>query len=324
MFRRITRWNWLACFAVCNLVFWTCVAIGVGLLVTDTLDLGVESFIRAQHATAVVAWDQMSSARASAPATQSLPSATVVAERPLVRATVAPATGNWPLPTATPVVAPAGPTAASPLYVQPTLEPAAPAQSTQALASGRPIQSTSVPDVQNTAMVPPTAGPSTPTPKPAEALLSSPLLVSDPDMASMATIDAEMARSATGRPVQIRYDEDTLNRQVTAALANYPDLAYENVQLDLQRDQVVLKGNVTVMGFQVKAEAQGTLVAQDCTPHAEISKVSIAGVLTPGFIRDSIEKMILDSLSWYPPDYPLCVEQIVLEQDRVTIYGSRR
>jgi hypothetical protein len=133
-----------------------------------------------------------------------------------------------------------------------------------------------------------------------------------------------MARSAAGRPVQIRYSEASLNRQVAALLASYPDLPYQNLQVDLRRDQVILKGNVTVMGFQVKAEVQGIVTARDCLPQAEITRISIAGVLTPGFIRDSIEAMVVDSLSSYPTDYPLCLEQIVLEEDRVTIYGSRR
>jgi hypothetical protein len=29
-------------------------------------------------------------------------------------------------------------------------------------------------------------------------------------------------------------------------------------------------------------------------------------------------------MTWYPADYPLCLEQIVLEETRLTCYGYRR
>jgi len=36
-------------------------------------------------------------------------------------------------------------------------------------------------------------------------------------------------------------------------------------------------------------------------------------------------KELLDAaLDWYPVDYPLCIEGIVVQQDRVTLYGRRR
>jgi hypothetical protein len=56
----------------------------------------------------------------------------------------------------------------------------------------------------------------------------------------------------------------------------------------------------------------------------EIETISIAGVLTPGFVKDRIKVMLLEALEWYPANYPLCLEQIVLEEDRATIYGHRR
>jgi hypothetical protein len=303
MFSRTPRWNWLAFFAICNLVFWIAVAIGVGVLATDTLDLGVESFIRTQQATAVAVWNRVASVQLLAPARAP---DTAVAAPAAKLATAMPTTA----------VSVARPIRTPTLAMRPTATPVAWPQSTQV----------PTPSLQfiGEASTDPAAAPLTPTSQPAEAALSGPLLISDPDVAGMARIDAEMARSAAGRPVQIRYSEASLNRQVAALLASYPDLPYQNLQVDLRRDQVILKGNVTVMGFQVTAEVQGILTARDCLPQAEITRISIAGVLTPGFVRDSIEAMVIDSLSSYPSDYPLCLEQIVLEEDRVTIYGSRR
>jgi hypothetical protein len=50
----------------------------------------------------------------------------------------------------------------------------------------------------------------------------------------------------------------------------------------------------------------------------------VEGLFTPNFLKSQIRKLILDALSWYPPDYPLCLQQIVLEEDRATVYGYRR
>jgi hypothetical protein len=137
-------------------------------------------------------------------------------------------------------------------------------------------------------------------------------------------MDAEIRRSAAGRPVQIRYREAALNREIAAVLAGYPELPYRNVQADLQRDQLTLTGVVTVMGLEMPTEVQGSVVARNCLPEVVIESVSIGGVLTPRIVKDQVRSIVQESLGWYPPDYPLCLEQIVLEEDRATIYGSRR
>jgi hypothetical protein len=47
-------------------------------------------------------------------------------------------------------------------------------------------------------------------------------------------------------------------------------------------------------------------------------------VLTPGFVKERVKEMFLTLLEWYPKDYLLCLEQIVLEEDRASVYGHRR
>jgi hypothetical protein len=286
MFNRTPRWNWLFLFALGNLLFWIAVAVAVGVLATDKVDLGVESFIRTRQATVVAFWGKARSEPAVSPA---MPKATAQMPQPTRPIVLA----EWP---------PAQPTPTDGWSQAPAPTPHV--EATAAIAS-------------TTALVVPTS-------QPAVAGVSSPLLVSDPDPASMARIDAEMGRSAVGRPVQIRYSEATLNREVATLLSRYPDLPYQNVHVDLRRDHVVLTGSMMVMGFQVNAEVEGTVVARDCLPQAEIERISVAGIVTPGFVRDNIKNVIAESLSWYPADYPLCLEQIVLEEDWVTIYGSRR
>jgi len=170
----------------------------------------------------------------------------------------------------------------------------------------------------------PTLAPSPPAATPPTALSSSLLPLSDPDAADLLHLDAEMSRSATGRPVQIRYSEAALNREIGALLAANPDLPYQNVYADLKHDGVVLSGSVTVLGFQVEAEVSGRVVARDCQPQVEIETISIAGLATPDFVREGIQDIVLEALAWYPADYPLCLEQIVLEEEQLTVYGSRR
>jgi hypothetical protein len=171
-----------------------------------------------------------------------------------------------------------------------------------------------------------TAAPAMPTatPLPAETPLRSPLLMTDPGLDGLMHLNAEMGRSDVGRPVQIRYGEAALNREIAALLAQYPNLPYHDVQVELGRDQIVAEGIVDLLGVEVSTEIVGIVQADDCLPEVRIDTIALAGVLTPGFFRDQIKEIILESLSWYPVDYPLCLEQIVLEEGRVTVYASRR
>ncbi len=164
----------------------------------------------------------------------------------------------------------------------------------------------------------------TATPPPAETPLRSPLLMTDPGLEGLLRLDAEMGRSDVGRPVQIRYGEAALNREIAALLAQYPNLPYHDVQVKLGRDEIVAEGIVKLLGVEVSTEIVGIVQADDCLPEVQIETVALAGVLTPGFFRDQIKGIITESLSWYPADYPLCLEQIVLEEGRVTVYASRR
>ncbi len=164
----------------------------------------------------------------------------------------------------------------------------------------------------------------TPTPEPEATGVSTPLLLADPEISSLAALNAEMSRSATNRAVQIRYQEEALNREIALLSTNNPDLPFRDVYVDLQRNRVVVTGRTTVSGFQVNAEVAGNVSVQECRPQLEIESVSVAGVMTPQFVKDQVEEMILEAMDWYPADYPLCLEQIVLEETRATVYGYRR
>jgi hypothetical protein len=274
MFRRNTRWLWLALFALVNLLFWVSAAAAVSLVISDRVDLGLETLVREGQATAVALWKQ-------AAARDAQPTPTALAQAPLPAETGA--VENRP--------------------------PAAPAATLG--SESFPAATTLPPD-------------NTPTPQPEATLVSTPLLLADPEISSLAALDAEMSRSAPNRAVQIRYQEETLNREIEALWTNNPDLSFRDVYVDLQRNRVVVTGKATVMGFQVNAEVTGTVSVQECQPQLEIETVSVAGVMTPKFVKDQVEEMILEAMAWYPADYPLCLEQIVLEETRATVYGYRR
>jgi hypothetical protein len=133
-----------------------------------------------------------------------------------------------------------------------------------------------------------------------------------------------MSRSAPNRAVQIRYKEEALNSEIAALWTNNPDLPFRDVHVDLQQNGVIVTGKTTALGFQVYATVTGNVSVQECRPQLEIETVSVAGVMTPSFVKNEVEEIILEAMAWYPADYPLCLEQIVLEETRATVYGYRR
>jgi hypothetical protein len=285
MANRNLRWGVLTIFALVNLVFWAGVAAAVGLAGSPSLNLGLEKFLREGQATAVAVWEQIGQPPSNAAA-----SVEGGASMPVPAATAS--AGEQPMAA---VVSPGDVVPAS------TPQPNA----TQVADSG------AVPDTQ-----PPAA--------PVPTLVNSPLLLADPEIQSLAVLDAELARSAPDRAVQIRYQEATLNAEIAALWQNNPNLPYRDVRVDLMRDQVVVTGKVSVLGFGVNAEITGNVAVENCVPVLEIEQLRVAGVMTPKFVKDQVENMVLEAMAWYPADYPLCLEQIVLEETRATVYGYRR
>lgn len=285
MSNRNARWLVLTLFALVNLACWAGAAAAVGLVVSPTLNLGLETLVREGQATAVAAWERVEQQPSNPAATP--------AEADLV-----------PVPAGTETTGDGPPaTVSSPGTVAPANTPQP--DTTRAADTG------TTPD-------------SLPTSQPEATLVSKPLLLADPEISNLALLDAEMARSAPDRAVQIRYQEAALNAEIAALWRNNPELPYRNVWVDLMRDQVVVTGKITVLGFEVSAEVTGEIAAQDCVPTLAIERVTIAGVMTPKFVRDQVKDMVLDAMTWYPADYPLCLEQIVLEETHVTVYGYRR
>lgn len=290
MTHRDARWIWLGVFALANLVCWVGAALVVSLAVGDQVDLGVETLIRQGQATAIAAWERNLQ---QAPKPTAMPASVAQAQQP-AQADPAqnqpPVTITWPAPS-TPLPLP---------------------QSAATQMGAQALMATSVP-------------PDTPaTPKPEATLVSSPLLIANPELNGLSQLSAEMNRSAPERPVQIRFHEDALNREFAAMWEDHPELPYRNVKIDLKRDGVIVTGNVTVLGFEVDAKITGKAIAQDCLPDFEVATVSVEGLMTLSFLKDQIGELIREAMTWYPDDYPLCLEQIVLEETRATVYGYRR
>jgi hypothetical protein len=277
MNNRVSRWSCLAIFATLNLVLWIVVAVVVGLVASDAVDLGVETLIREGRATAIAFWHQLPTRVSGAVA------------RPTGQ------TGN-PKPAETGSAVELSQAVAVP-FDTPT-----------------PTRNSS------------TSGPARPTvtPLPAEIPLHNPLLMSDPGFDGLMNLDAEMSRSEVGRAVQIRYGEAALNHEFATLLTQFPNLPYHDIRVELKRDQIAVAGIVELLGMEVSTEVVGILQADDCLPQVKIDTIAIAGVLTPTFFKEQIKKIVLESLDWYPADYPLCLEQIVLEEGRMTVYASRR
>jgi hypothetical protein len=334
MFNGKGRWYWLTFLALGNLVLWMATAAVVGLLVSDQMDLGFETELRQVQATAIAGWRELSTGefallgRSTPLASSARPSPT-----PLATRQPAPTSGvTWAEPLASPAEDPTSEEANAAGTIPEFSASGVPATSSSSTAAGslsgpaallESTESTrdgsAVGKGQGTAQ-----GTGRPSPQPTLALLTQPLLLADPEFHSLAALNAEMARSAPGRVVQIRYQETVLSREIRTVCENNPDLPLRNVQVDLRRDQLVLTGEITVLAFQVNAKVSGTVVARDCRPQIQINTIAMGGVLTPQVVRDQIEQQVLEAMTWYPADYPLCLEQIVLEDTRATIYGYRR
>jgi hypothetical protein len=301
------RWYVLTALALANLVLWVAIAGIVGLMVSDKVDLGFETLMRQGQATAVSVLEDVSEA-VSAPTA-----------RPTATSTSVPAVllaaGAQPEATS-PLYRTPKPVSTAEIYVLPTAT-ATPEQG-QIAPSPEPEQGQIAPSPE------PQQGQEAQSPAPTPTPVSAPLLLLDPAISSLTQLDSEMDRSATGRPVQIRYTEETLNREIAMLSQNNPALPFRNVLVDMQQDGVVVTGKVTVLGFQVDAKATGTVSVQDCLPQLEVEHISMSGVMTPRFVRDQVEALLLEAMSWYPADYPLCLEQIVLEETKATVYGYRR
>ena len=279
-----TRWLKLAAFALANLIFWVGISAAIWRIVSPGLDFGLEALLREGQATAAAMWDHLGEPR---------PSATPTPEED-----ASPPGGESDIGGEQPMAA--------------ILTPGAPA-----------LTATPEPDTTGEAEGS-TGTVSQPTPQPEATLASNPLLLTDPQISDVALLDAELARSAPERAVQIRYQETALNAEIAALWRNNPDLPYRDVRVDLMRDQVVVTGQVSVLGFGIDAEVTGKVRVEECVPVLEIDRLRLAGVMTPAFVRAEVERMIHEAMAWYPANYPLCLEQIVLEETRATVYGYRR
>jgi hypothetical protein len=92
----------------------------------------------------------------------------------------------------------------------------------------------------------------------------------------------------------------------------------------LREGQVVLAGNVLVLSVPIKVEATGAMATSGCRPVLELSSVKVGGLFTPRFVRDEVTEILDRALDWYPTDYPLCIDRIVVRDEHATLIGHRR
>lgn len=315
MFRRLSHWTQLAILAALNLVMWVGLAVVVGLLASDEVDLGVETRIRQQQPTVVAIWQETfakaTAAAAGDAATASRQAGAKSTSTPVELDAHFPPLALTPSPEAADLTSSPDAQRAAPKATRSTPEPntsgAEPAPQDPVQATPAKVQPTDPAKAQ-----------------PEATLVSRPLLMTNPQFSDPARLNQEMAQSEVGRAVQLRYSETALNQEIQALLSRNPELPYRNVSLDLRRNQAIVTADVTILGLQVGAQVVSTVDAKDCRPTMEIASIAIEGVFTPRFVLDKVRGLFLNALNWYPADYPLCLEQIVLEEDGATVYGRRR
>jgi hypothetical protein len=321
----LSRWRLLTIFAACNLAFWLGAAAIVGLFVSDSVDLGVETSIRKYQATIVAALSPsvVHTPEVAVLRTQASPSQATIMGAVKPQPT---ATSFW-LATPTASLSPfvvQEPTIVQPETTSPSLQATPRALVPTIVGVPASLPATATPPEAAPVSLPATLTPLASTPQSVEALVESPLLLADPGFKDLTEMNTEMRQSAVGRAVQIRFQEAALNQAISALIEGNDQVPYRDVHVELKRGQVAVSGTATVLGFPVNTKIVGTLEAVNCVPQVEVQSISVEGILTPTVVKDQIEAMFLEALTWYPADYPLCLQQIVVEEGRATVYATRR
>ena len=297
MWGRCPRWGRLLLVAVLNLAVWVGLAVGVAMVNSDGVNLGIETIMRSGQATAMTYLQQLPAGRRAVEA-EAL--AGYAAQKPSGDEIAEPK--------------PAGMVA--------TQDVSSPAGSYEAQSAASQASASS--ESSNTAAGGYAPAVADPAALAGSGKMSGVLVLSDPGFSGLMRAGSAVERAARGERVEIRYKEAALNEQIAALLADTPNLPYHDVRVSLRPDSIAVSGNVTVLGLGVSAELLGMLVAEDCAPQMDVHAVSVGGVLTPRFIKNQASSIVLRALDWYPPDAPLCLDRIELAEGSVTVYGYRR
>jgi hypothetical protein len=233
-------------------ICWATLALAVGVLASQQVNLGVETFVREQQ-TRIVA-----SLRREPPTTP-------------------PASTPVPIPTGVTVV---------------VVAPTAPAGTATPAGEG------------------PTALPAAP-----------PVALDDPPLAELAALDAELRAWPPGRLVQVSYSQAALNRELAALLAVNPQVPLRDLRAELSWDQIKLAGTLLLLGFEVPVQAEGRVMAVDCRPRVQVDALTAGRLPAPGLVRDEVFGLLQQWIQWVPTDYPLCLQDVVLSDEMVTVIG---
>ena len=285
--RWTARWRRLTLLAIGNFVVWVALAVIVAVLISDRVDLGLETSLRTYQATAIAQW--RSDAARPTEATDQLAR---------------------------------GDEAFQPL--QPDTLPWRPTSAPEGMKREEPPTSSGI-EIERGEQVelfPPEAGFSSAQTGPLPLETLGPFsLVTNPSLESLAV---ELTRSSMGQVVEIQYEEPALNQEIIALLENHPEQPYQLSWIDLKPGGIILTGSSRVWGVPVSIRVEGTLTVERCRPKAEVQSVYIAKVLAPQFAREWVTSRILETMAWFPADYPLCLHEIRLEEERMILYGIRR
>lgn len=288
---RCPRWGWLLLVAVANLAVWVGLAVGVATLAGDPGNVGIEALMRRGEGTAAAYLHQPTPSMLQAAGetvaaiiTYEVDGSEIVEPE---RAGVIPEEDQeWLAPSPVPPL-PAG---------------------------------TGLPTAQAAATAPVAAPEATPAPSGA----ASSLVLSDPGFSGLMQAGSSMELAPRGQRVEIHYEEAALNEEIAALLAGAGDLPYRNVRISLHSDRILVTGEVTVLGLHMNAELLGTLIAEECALRMDIQGLSVGGVLTPRFMKNQASTIAVQALDWYPADSPVCLDEVVLGNGAVTVYGYRR
>ncbi len=176
-------------------------------------------------------------------------------------------------------------------------------------------------------VVAPTASAATATPSPGSPAgnpPAPPVVLSDPTLAELAVLDAELQTWPPGRVLQASYTQAAVNRELAALQAANPQLRLRDLQAQLSWDRIGLTGTLTLLGMDLSVEATGRVTIVECRPRVQVDSLRAGGLAAPGLVRNQVLGWLQEWIRWYPPDHPLCLQEVVLGDGMVTIIGVIR
>jgi hypothetical protein len=139
--------------------------------------------------------------------------------------------------------------------------------------------------------------------------------------AQAAALEARIKAGASGEPYDLTFTNDELNQLVAYALAQSPDIPFEQVRVAILADRLLVDGVTKGFAVALPVRAVVTVAAQDGMPIVRVQDISLGDTELPGPVRDRIRDDVNRSLDPSRLTLPISVETVEQEAGMLTLRG---